>query len=180
MKQILITGVGRSGTKHTAELLNKCGLEIGHEEPKRNGLVSWKHVIFKNHFDIILHQIREPQACISSLHTIQEESMLIMAKHIGIDRTKPFLYQAMQVYLYWNLLCDNAASYTYKVESLPTIWNELSSRLEIDCDLPAMDKNVNSRKDRDTYEAVTWEDMKSCSVELYDRVRWYAEHVGYL
>lgn len=180
MKQILVTGVGRSGTQHTAELLNKCGLEIGHEEPKKDGVVSWKHVIFHKYFDIKVHQVREPQACISSLNTIQEASVMMMEKHIGIDRTKPFLYQAMQIYLYWNLLCEGSTNYTYKVESLPNIWNELSARLEINCDLPSMPTDINSLKDRDTYDVVTWDDMKECSVELYDRVRWYAEHVGYL
>ena len=43
MSKVKILGLGhpRTGTGYTAAALNKWGLEIGHEEPKPDGIVSW-------------------------------------------------------------------------------------------------------------------------------------------
>ena len=69
---------------------------------------------------------------------------------------------------------------TVRVESLPTVWTDFADFLELDCELPTIEKNINSNKDMKEYHPVTWDELKDCSVELYDRVRWYAERVGYI
>ena len=174
---ILITGTPKNGSLYTSQLLSKCGLELGTEEATRSGVVNWKHAIFHRHFDTVIHQVREPLACIGSLQAIPMDYVDMIAKHIDIDRTKPALYQAGAIYLFWNLMCQGKSKYTYKVESMPTIWNELSSKLGLVCEMPILPTNINTNSDS---VKISYDDIKDCSVELYDRIRWYAETVGYL
>ena len=39
--KVLVIGCGRSGTLYTATVLQLLGIDVGHELPGRNGMVSW-------------------------------------------------------------------------------------------------------------------------------------------
>lgn len=79
MKRIAITSCPYSATKYTARLLQKLGLDIGHERYEADGIVSWQHIhMSKADFvadgfssDMsLLHQVRHPLMVISSLRQI--------------------------------------------------------------------------------------------------------------
>lgn len=76
----LITGCGRSGTTYITQVLQRCGLDVGHERMGRDGIVSGfyafdapkypgKHPTPRPQFDVVLHQVRAPLAAIASLQT---------------------------------------------------------------------------------------------------------------
>src|SRR5271169_6495414 len=85
-RNLLITGCARSGTGYISLFLQKCGMEIGHENTKNDGVASWimctnaKHVPWgvdsrrRIKFAHIFHQVRHPLKVISSCQTEGEPS----------------------------------------------------------------------------------------------------------
>lgn len=83
MRRIVITACPYSATKHTALLLRKLDLDIGHELYGADGIVSWQHThMSKADFiaegfapDVaLLHQVRHPLMVISSLRQLNAGS----------------------------------------------------------------------------------------------------------
>ena len=79
MKRIAITSCPYSATKHTALLLRKFDLKIGHELYGEDGVVSWQHIAMSkadfiaDGFSgdmVLLHQIAHPLMVISRLRQI--------------------------------------------------------------------------------------------------------------
>ena len=80
-RQVLVTGVQRSGTHFTWEFLNRLGVHVHHEGLGPAGAVSWLytwragHFVINNpaplspdhRFCVVLHQVRHPLRVISSI-----------------------------------------------------------------------------------------------------------------
>ncbi len=79
MKRIVITACPYSGTMHTALTLRALGLDIGHEEYRADGIVSWAHThmskadFIADGFSedvVLLRQVAHPLMVISRLRQI--------------------------------------------------------------------------------------------------------------
>jgi len=115
MSEVKILGLGhpRTGTGYTATVLNKWGFEIGHEDPKPDGIVSWtliqewqpkvrvlentkhKSAFFemgkaydwkRPTYDTLIYNVRNPTSSIPSLvHTVRKRGIIKYLKKLGSE-----------------------------------------------------------------------------------------------
>jgi hypothetical protein len=184
--EFLITGCGRSGTKYTAKVLQKAGLDVQHEKPGRDGTVSsvWAvedtwypgyHAQKRPEFDLILHQVREPLATIGSLTTALQGSWNWNARHIPIDPKAPSLIKAARYWYYWNLKIEEIAQHRYRVEDMKDEWEFLCMLLGCNCRLPNVSKKTNSRE----HIRVNWLRLSQAVPDIYTELRTMSERYGY-
>lgn len=140
---VLVLGHARSGTAFTAKALSWLGLDIGHERPGRHGVCSWLYAVQNlsppwfpevgpraSAYDAIWHVIRDPLKVMASV--IPEDPFFwdLRAAHC------PRLAEAIQQHGYpdpagppainylvaaiswldWLKLCDDQASWRFRVE----------------------------------------------------------------
>jgi hypothetical protein len=186
---MLICGCGRSGTKYTATVLQRLGLDVGHERLGKDGIVSsmWALDVAEYppyheqgpqpEFDVILHQVRNPLDTIGSLTTALPSSWAWNAKHLPLQITWEPVRKAAVYWYYTNKHIERRAEWTYQVESLPWKWHEWCERLDINAeygqvvDIP---KNVNSRE----HQTVQWFDICKAT-ELWPEILVMAKRYGY-
>jgi hypothetical protein len=134
----LITGTGRSGTAYTSKCLMSSGHKIPHESFGDSGIVSWyaatdkesalKSWSLKRIEDycrytkkelLILHQMRNPIDCISSLMTITDQSLEWIKKHefVNISESDTMLQKCIKYYYFWNVRCATIADYSYSLRN---------------------------------------------------------------
>ena len=134
-RQILITGVQRSGTHFTWEMLARLGIHVHHEGLGPAGSVSWlftwkraSYVINnpasldsrRHRFCVVFHQVRHPLRVISSVvkatqHHDRFWNWLYSAEP-GIDRAKPAIIRAAQLWLLQNKRLEEVADARFLVE----------------------------------------------------------------
>ena len=185
----LITAYPRSGTLYTAELLSKCGLSVAHENIATDGCVSWLHVahgtwlynIKKHHFDVVLHQVRDPLKVISSAMTLGDYSFDYMYRHIKPVIHKPRLKMVMHTWIQWNEIIEKKTNFVFQVEKavelLPLIFEKINIPLNVDTlhfDVPV---NINTRKG--DYEEFSWEDIYNTDFDMAKTITHMAKKYGY-
>jgi len=191
--RLLIVGCGRSGTRYTTKVLQRAGLDIGHEKPRQHGMVHWKSVVVQGHLDahdVVWHQVREPLGVISSFHTVGESSWQFICKHeqrIGMD--DPLLLRCMKYWHYWNQRCEEVAAVTFRVENmaaiLPNILRRMNIRVDgrVTEDAMRVPDNDHTRKRghrrSGMYSPITWADMESVETALASSIRTQAKMYGY-
>jgi hypothetical protein len=191
---LLITGCGRSGTQYIATRLSAIGIDIGHECIGRNGIASWPMAINADQlpwgpsrknflFSHCYHQVRHPLAVIESAHTFLDRSWNFILSFIPCKANEPMLVRCAKYWLYWNRFAEENANLTYRIEDIENILPQLLDRLGHSPrtqvgKLP--DKNRNTRRDRQNYPAIGWDDLKSADLSLYKAIAEQAEHYGYV
>lgn len=158
-RRILITGCGRSGTKYTAMLLRLMGFDVGHESLGADGIVSWYLAANCDsspygpgsqglEFDHVFHQVRHPLQVIPSVGSLLEKSWKFVALHTGIDLEEPVLLRSARYWLTWNEFAERKAAWRYRIECLPTLYEEFCRRLGIAADpalLSRLPTTINAR-----------------------------------
>ncbi|NMC62385.1 MAG: hypothetical protein GYA55_04385 [SAR324 cluster bacterium] len=97
MGYLLITGHPRSGTGYMAKLFSANGYDIGHESLGRNGISAWQFATPINHtiwavdlhrkdfeFETVIHVIREPLKCVSSVVCTEQHSESYRARYVNL------------------------------------------------------------------------------------------------
>jgi hypothetical protein len=151
-KRLLVTGCGRSGTKYIARILQRAGLDIGHETMGEHGISSWYMTVnavsapFGDGragyvFENTLHQIRHPLAVIDSLvaSPLKKESWDFICRYMPISMDEPLLTRCAKYWLHWNCAAEKIADVSYRVENLGSDYNEQFHRLNIDLDSAIID-----------------------------------------
>lgn len=191
-RELLITGCARSGTAYISNILQQCGLRIGHEKTQKDGVSSWimcvntKHVPWavdsrrRLQFTHIFHQVRHPLKVISSVQTEGRPSWKYIIKHVPeIKWEDSPLVKGAKYWYYWNLKAETQAEWTYRVEQLDEVWDEFCSRLGKKLDRSQLEQvphNVNAR----SHQEVTWEDLQQqLDPDLYQKIRELAQKYGY-
>ena len=194
-KTLLIIGCARSGTAGIAKALQKGGLKIGHEKMKRDGISSWdlaanpkvgrsKVRPEKFHFAHVFHQVRHPLKCISSVYTTEDQNSwdFIMAHIPEIHEQDPHLVKCAKYWYYWNLLAEENAEWTYRIEDIDYSWDEFEKRLGKKIQHIALENipEETDTKNLHTHD-FTWEDLqKGLDATLYDNIRMLARKYGYV
>eukprot|EP01095_Lingulamoeba_sp_RSL-Kostka_P012372 TRINITY_DN4913_c0_g1_i1.p1 TRINITY_DN4913_c0_g1~~TRINITY_DN4913_c0_g1_i1.p1 ORF type:complete len:548 (-),score=125.73 TRINITY_DN4913_c0_g1_i1:57-1634(-) len=149
-KKFLITGVGRSGTSFIKTAFKLHNINVKHEDvdSQIRGSVSWPYAVesnnypwgnapeninkngYLNFFDIVLHQVRDPEKVVASVTTFGMSSINFINDFIRNDsrtgekfEVKQYHNQkirlAMAYYIDWNLFVEKIASYRYQIEHTP-------------------------------------------------------------
>ena len=201
---VVIVGCGRSGTSYTARLLQVLGLDVGHQKLGMDGIVDSSLVpdtdecrtsidnltprtIKKG--NTVLHQVRHPLKTIASARTFTKQSWVYIARHSPVDLKAPKNLRAAQYWFHWNEMAEKAASWTYQLERIPTIFEEFCERVGIRADRRKLDlvpTDMNStvrspRRRRVVRKAklkpLDWDDIHEKG--LRDKIRALAAHYGY-
>jgi hypothetical protein len=139
---VLVTGCGRSGTRYTTFVLRRLGLDVPHERLGRDGIASWTMAVDAAErpygppsdavrFEHVFHQLRHPLAVIRSVETFGPESWSFVYAHTPCSPDDPILVRGAKYWLSWTAHAERSASWTYRVEELPTALVELCERLGV-------------------------------------------------
>ncbi len=190
---LLITGCARSGTGYISHVLQKNGLDIGHESMGRDGISSWVMAIMTDEpawgpipsevqFEHIFHQVRDPLKVISSVYIsepqISWDYIIKNIPEINLEDSKA--EKTAKYWYYWNLRADERAEWTYRVEALDEVWEEMEARLGLSLDRSSMNqvpKNYNTRESH----PFTWASLREAlTPDTYMKVRTLAQFYGYV
>ena len=140
--EIIIIGCGRSGTGFAAQALTANNIKVGHERIKENGISSWyltpkpeknkpyilgpNYSVVSEHFKNpkIYHQVRHPIKSISSLITHDKGAWTYISHftpNLKWNEKQPLM--AMKHWLHWNLLAEENADITYRVDDFFKVFN---------------------------------------------------------
>jgi len=193
---VLITGCGRSGTTYMTEFLRKSGLDVLHEQMGRDGSVSWimgaetdwapVGPLLKNfEFDHIFHQVRHPLKVIRSYYNsppgVTWEWICSIIPEISLEDSP--LTRCAKYWYYWNLMIENKAEWTYRIEDFAEKYQELGERLGLVFEeevLMAVPTDVNTRV-KPGHISINWNYLKkNVDRKVYLQVRRLAKRYGYL
>lgn len=117
----------KSGSHYTSEFLRRLGLEVRHEYPGRDGMITWYTHHVPYHFppysfdvenSICLHQTREPLQTISSLMLLDDTSWKYIQQALCLEVFQiPILTRCMMYYKRWHEELDDC-TFTYPVEEI--------------------------------------------------------------
>jgi len=191
MKRILITGCPRGATKYIFVLLRTLGHDVLFEKKGNHFTASWKHIKsgyfenpcaennIENNFDKIIHQVRHPLLVIASMTTLWTMSMNYIGKFVDLPdeiiNQNNTVKNCMVSYKFWNEEIEKKASWRYKIETLPEVYEEWCKQLEIPIKpLPKIGK-VNTRKHLD----LSWEYLEKSDEQLAGEIKIMARKYGY-
>lgn len=133
-RQVLISGVQRSGTHFTWELLNRLGVHVHHEGLGPAGSVSWlftwraarfvinnpTHLTNDYRFCVLLHQVRHPLRVISSVVKATKPRDIywqwIYGVEPSIDPKSPPPIRAAHLWVLQNRRLERIADARFRVE----------------------------------------------------------------
>lgn len=193
-KLLLVTGCARSGTTYIAKVLKHCGLKVSHEKISPDGVVSWLMVVTSDSapygppyvegaYKHIFHQVRCPLKTIASVYCNEPpESWRYIQKFLPqIKNTDSVLIKCVKYWIYWNLLAEAKAEFTYRVEDTEEALVTMGEILGIYLPPEAahlVSKNTNHRA---AYEHLySWCELKELlPSKLYWELRELAMRYGY-
>lgn len=191
---LLITGCGRSATGYMADFLKASGLKVKHEQMDEDGSVSWlmaatvnkapwgplsKHYTF-NH---IFHQVRNPVKVIQSYYNVPPGATWQWISSVipEIQKKDSPLTKCAKYWVYWNLMAESKAEWTYRIEDFDSAYKEMGRRLGWVFDeniLKSIPKTTNSKGP--PIRVITWAILKEeLASDLYTKVRTLAIRYGY-
>lgn len=189
---LLVLACARSGTTYITQLLQLCGLQVGHESLGRDGMVCWTAIVRSDNppwgpathqlkFKHIVHQVRHPLKVISSVYfTEPPKSWNYIIFHTRqINQQDSHLVKCAKYWLYWNRKAEALSQLTYRVEDIEAALNPLSRLLQFPLDakvLKMLSKTTNAR----THLDFTWAQLQAeLPPALYRDVRALAQKYGY-
>ncbi len=149
-RRLLVTGCGRSGTKFTAVLLQRLGLDVRHEQMGRDGIAAWALAVSSPitppwgpaaahyRFDEVYHQVRHPLAVIASAATFKNESWEYIYAHTSTSAADAMVIRGAKYWLEWNLNAERMATWRYRVEDLDDVFDQFCARIGVTADRDAL------------------------------------------
>ncbi len=193
-KFLLITGCGRSGTGYITALMNMCGIQIGHERWGVHGSCSWPMAVddpyspwgpsaYDIHFEHVFHQVRNPLRQITSYYSVApKRSWDYIRQHVPeINDDDSHVVKCAKYWYYWNLLADQKAEYTYRVEDIERAFSHMSILLGFELDKTAIEKISKKTHTRPHYREFSWSDLENeLPGDLLRSIRDLAKSYGYV
>lgn len=195
-KLLLVTGCGRSGTTFTSQFLTKCGLDIPHEKPGKDGCVSWPMTANfyspwgpyaeNEQFDHIFQQVRNPLDVMSSFYTnipdlSRDEWHFIRMFVPQISLNDTLLVHCAKYWYYWNLFAEKRSEWRYRIEDFENILDEFQSRIGVALDKNQLKATPNAVNHWLPIEnRITWKDLKmGIPEDLFIKVQEMSKRYGY-
>lgn len=194
---LLVTGCPRSGTHYTAALLTKAGLPVGHEAIADGGTSSWVMAVNAKaapwgprdrscKYAHIFHQVREPTKSIAAIETEPPISWNFICEHLPqiVDTDSSFV-KACKMWLYWNLAAEKMAEWTFRIEDIDNVFDEMQERLGVVLDSKALETVARDKNHRDRKkELYAWEEIekklkKTGDEALFEDLKALAIRYGY-
>lgn len=189
-KRFLVTGHPRSGTAYMSALMRACGLDVGHERMRGDGISAWQFAVdcdsVSHHrrprgrrryrFDSLIQVVRDPiQTLRSVLYTedCSRRSLAFRSRFVSIPTDSPSDAAATSIVGWNRLISEQDPALVVRVEEAP---GELARFLgvPVPAELPRVD--VNSRP----HPPLTWRQFKRRSARSsYEALVQHAREYGY-
>lgn len=203
---ILIIGTPSGATHYIAEVLRRCGLDIGHERMRKDGVVDFSGTFWRGgwqpfrqyeektgipfvpqKFDTVLHQVRHPLNVINSQRfgTAWEEiTKYFELANCSFDIQAPIMLRTMQLWYYFHIKGEKTAELTYRVEDIENVFPEICYRIGIKLNgdgLKKVSKNLYQTKSKGDpeYTGWTWTDLMKYYPRLCKSIIKLARKYGY-
>jgi len=133
-KNILGLGHPRTGTGYTHKIMQSWGLNVGHEEMKKDGIIAWQLVHKKGPWPFIdtvkegdvyswktlIYNVRDPKDSIPSIiftEDVVEESTMFRNKMIGVKFTKNRVESAiLSILAFDKIIMKRNPDFIYRIE----------------------------------------------------------------
>lgn len=121
-RSIYVIGCPRSGTTFTSKVFRAAGIDVAHERQGADGVSDWREIVQEIPASaVVLHQVRHPLECITSMQTILKRSFnrlmgtnAIRGTTFSPDRRVEVCARA---WLFYNVQCEAIADVSFRVES---------------------------------------------------------------
>lgn len=182
-----ITACPRSGTRYLSVAFNNLGIQLGHEIPAKDGIVSWHlagYLGYGAKYDNLIHVVRDPIDTISSIYHTLHHMGMVYAKAMLQMRTDDDLFFSLGMWVQWNKrIQEQGPNLRVKIEDLwnhdMDKWNELIQSMYSEYQIEDMQSiepgKVNHVKD---YENIRLYELKKYP-ELYKDMVSLAQEYGY-
>jgi hypothetical protein len=173
----------RSGSRFTARLLKSLGRKVEQEHLGEEGTVSWRHAVESYDADIVLHQVRNPLAAITSTSTASSRSLKYIARNTGLQWTgDEVLRFCLRAYPLWHkLIVENRPQWRYQIEALnqPEVWEEFCSRLQVSGEWVDMGPQARHSRAAHYGEICTWDQLMDLDSKAATQVKELSKEYGY-
>lgn len=193
---LYVIGCGRSGTMYMTSLLKQLDINVGHEKEESDGEVGWRALIriFEQEINpaenVVLHQVRNPLETIASLRTHTNEMLDFVAQYFPaqsrLGTAEGRLHRCMEYWYYWNVLSEEHARWTYRIEAIDEDWQRFCAEIglvEPHPARPTIDPSLNTRRIADyakhQQEVVTWDRLDEIDTALCAQLKALASRYGY-
>jgi|WetSurMetagenome_2_1015567.scaffolds.fasta_scaffold388268_1 hypothetical protein len=202
-RTVLFTGTGRCGTMHIADLFTANGIDIGHEICGLDGCSShffsydadWHwfamgqpvgYIHLGEHrsdyeFEHIIHVVREPLACISSIASFFHDCDWYWLKAQGLPDwlKRNDIRSAMYAYCAMNEKTASQTNWRVQIEDMdevfPMLLHQLFGRRPMVTKLPKHSNQSPGKPLR-----VSWDDLDDLDSGLAQKTRELSRAYGYL
>lgn len=159
---VCVVGCPRSGTGYTSRVFRAAGFEVGHESLRGFGTSDYGRVVRRIPSSVgVLHQVRHPLNCMTSMQTILESSFQWLVRCIAITgarfdperRTET----CARIWLLYNAQCEAVADVTFRVESEDE-WNRACETVGLPwIDRTGVPTDANTRRGQPVHDP--WYDL---------------------
>jgi hypothetical protein len=201
---IRFIGCGRSGTKYTAEVMQKIGMDIKHELTGKDGTASCyamspppylqtigDFIVHENEdcsktkWDYTIHQVRDPLKQIESAYVVFfTNHWEWFENHYGYSKKINRLQRCMTYWYVLNKHCQSLADYTFRIEDIDNEWETILNKINIPITpIPELKKTIN-REQRNKIPfkkeiKIDWSVLYNQDIVLAKRIKTLAESYGY-
>jgi len=187
---MLITGTGCSGTHYIRRVLQRCGLNIGHEDESHEYQhnVSWRHAHRSGEWDVTLYQLRDFRKAATGIMTRWHQRAWSFADRVlrqwwGVSLRTPYdyhcLHNAVTEVWWWHRICQKVCDAQYRVEDVAAdtiswIGTKAGETVSgVGNALDAVSTNTSSKKEYHHNDYLTWEDIRGQGYgeQLWDAAR---------
>ncbi len=176
----MVTGHPRSGTRWLSQVLWRCGLDMPHETPGADGIVSWQHGVpgtYAVKCDTVIQLVRFPLDCIASTaYTLHASAFPFMRNYIGLPIVDNNLIVAMWTWYHWNLMLEDRCIDRFRLEKiypeLPRLLKHFNTEKPEGIQFPI---RANIKRHLPT----TWKELDSLDKGLANKCREMGARYGY-
>lgn len=192
IESVPILGLGhpRTGTGYVGKLLESWGLEVGHEEHKRDGIVSWlltkpigpymwqKGFNSRPEYQHLIYNVRDPRTSLPSIvytESTNLDSMRFRRRFLKLNNNS-VLENAIDSIIGFHEIIMNLNPFLFRIEyDHESLYNYLNKDYNIK--YVEHTEKFNTRKHK-TFEEMV-EHLNEPSQQHIDRLNKFCEEVGY-
>ena len=180
--RVLVLGHPRSGTGYAAHCFTRAGWDVGHEQVRRDGIASWMWAVESlfvpcgdardrgYQFDNVLHILREPAACVSSVAYTERISGTWRSQHISIPPDAGPIERAIWSIHGWSRLITDSTppTHTAQTEQIERAVEEITGSPPLEPSDSARNARPHPFRPADEIKATPWVYPETAT--LWDRI----------
>ena len=162
--------------------VTRCGCQFENVVIDHDGAATtgYSDASLRDHYDLILHQLRSPMDVIASAQTLTDGSLAYIDNKIGIRRYDDRILQGARYWLEWNKAAYRICDFSYRIEDL---WRQLPNICDligIPCTIPGNEEALRQQRNSRPHTAVSANHIKERDIDLYHDLVDTAEAFGYV